>query len=204
MSEINMNEIVKFPLNIQSCLYKHYRDISRSLKLHYHVLFFFFNFKHGCVHLSVWVILSVILQLCLEQAKKAQNLDLQRMDLVLLSTSAVKGRRQWPVFNRLISSSSQSYRASLPDPFRLGMSLCKWLNLVSWNVGKKRYEQFLVWPCPAFFKWLFRLLFFSISVFLRQRPISYLWEDGGTMRTSIPLLGLPFPTLLIAERYFIR
>jgi hypothetical protein len=54
----------------------------------------FFNFKHAYVHLSVWVILSVILQLYLEQAKKAQNLDLQRMDLVLLSTSAVKGRRQ--------------------------------------------------------------------------------------------------------------
>lgn len=50
----------------------------------------------------------MILELYMEGTKKAQDFDLQKRDLVLLSTSASNGERQCIVFSGLIASADPS------------------------------------------------------------------------------------------------
>lgn len=60
------------------------------------------NLKTCCIPLTVWVTAEVVLQLGIEGPKRAQGLGLQKMDPVLLSTSASNKKRQCSVFSRLI------------------------------------------------------------------------------------------------------
>lgn len=144
-----------------------------------------FNFKHGFVHLLVWVTLRVIFQLCLKQSKKAQDLNQQRIDLVLLRTSAVKGKRQWPVFSRHVSSSSHAYRDSLPDSFHYG-----WVHKSDWiwsmECGQEGLWVISSLVMPSILQMTFQppIFFLSVSSLDKDRFwISKAAEDIGSLRT---------------------
>lgn len=156
------------------------------------------NLKTCCIPLTVWVTAEVVLQLGIEGPKRAQGLGLQKMDPVLLSTSASNEKRQCSVFSRLI------FLLGLWRPSARPFTMW-WVCKSDW-VSSMECGQEVIWAshfCSGHAQHSsddFSGSFFFQSAFNKDLQISEAAEDTGTIKETrrnwVPksLLGLSFAT----------